>query len=144
MKTILGGEGQPSEDEKSTPEQMLDMIRSQGFENLDYGTTATAVARLILEAYEKFPEIQDVPKEHVYLRDGAGQMVWPAVHLTADLRGVLKQLHADEPEKLKVLSDPTGFMWGWAVNAVQYAMLLPEEPNPAIVTIGGGGWGRDN
>jgi hypothetical protein len=135
--TILGGEEQPSDDERKTPEQMMDEIRNQEFENLDYGSTSMAVARLILEAYEKYPEIQNVPKECVYLRDASNQMVWPAVTLTTDLYKVLKEIHSEDQRKLDILKSLTGFMWGWAVNVVQYAMDLPEQPNPAIMSIGG-------
>jgi hypothetical protein len=29
----------------------------------------------------------------------------------------------------------TGFMWGWAVNAVRRCLELPPVPNPAIITL---------
>ena len=137
LGSILGGEEHPTEDERQTPEQMLDSIRDAKFTDLDYGTTSLACARLILEAFEKHPAIRDVPTEHEYLKDADGLMVWPAVYLTADLHGVLNQLYAEDEMRLGILDGLTGFMWGWAVNAVRYAMGDPPKPNPALMTIGG-------
>ena len=135
LKTVLGGEEQPTEEEKQTPEQMLASIRGAALIDLDYGTTALACARLILEAYERYPVLREEPTEAVYLQDAAGKMVWPAVHLRPGLHSILKELFEDEQQRLDVLSDLTGFMWGWAVNAVRYAMGEPPVPNPAIVEI---------
>ena len=67
LGTILGGEDQPHEEEKKTPAQVLDSIREQSFEDLDYGGTANACARLILEAYETYPQLRDHPVKSVYL-----------------------------------------------------------------------------
>ena len=40
--------------------------------------------------------------------------------------------------KSKENYDLTGFMFGWAFNAVRYILGSPPDRNPAIMTIGGG------
>ncbi len=135
LETILGGEEQPAKEEQKTPAAMEAEIRAQGFENLSYGTCATATARLILEAYDKYPQLKALPSEQEYLRDATGKMLWPAVHLTVSIYDVLKELHAEDPQKLEILTGLTGFMWGWAFNAVRYCQSEPPVPNPALMTI---------
>lgn len=144
LGTILGGEGQPEESEKQTPEEMLASIQQAPLERKSYGGTSLACARIILEAYEKYPELRSHPTSTQYLRGKDGKLVEKAgkdfglIVLVHDLNHILKQLHPDEssPER-QILSDLTGFMWGWAVNAVGYALGEPPKPNPALMTIGG-------
>ena len=141
LGTILGGEPQPEESKKMSPEQMLDRIREQSFDNLDYSGAARAYARLILEAYEAHPALQDHPTKTVYLRGQDGTLVTNGpgrpVCLQPDLYDVLKSLHAGDTVKLDLMSGLTGFMVGWAHNAVRYALGLPPVQNPALLTIGG-------
>ena len=142
LGTILGGEDQPSEEERETREQMEGRIRNAPISADGYDGAATACARIILEAYEEYPVLRNHPTEGVYLTDQAGQMVWfeehkkQAVVTIPGLVDVLKQLHEQEPEKLAVFSDLTGFMWGWAVNAARHVLGLDPKPNPAILEIG--------
>jgi hypothetical protein len=141
IETILGGEPQPVAEEKQTPEQMLDAIRAASGTPSDYGGAATSYARVILEAYEKYPELRNVPLESVYLRGGDGMMVWTeggsAVVLRPDIYSVLKQLHPDKDcWQRRVMSGLSGFMVGWANNAVRYALGDPPVANPALVEIG--------
>lgn len=143
LETILGGKPSPNEDEQRTPEQMLDMIREAETEPKDYGACALAYARILLEAYETYPQLRDHPTETVYLTGGDGQLVFSPdgglVALVPDIYEVLKRLHPDEDSwQRKIMSDLTGFMVGWAVNAVRYALGDPPRPNPAILTIGEG------
>lgn len=139
IETILGGKEQPKESEKQTPEQMLASIREAPISTESYGGTALACARVILEAYERYPVLKGHPTETQYLRGPDGKSVFVddgLVPLTYDLHDVLKRLHPDEdgPER-QVLSDLTGFMWGWAVNAVRYALGDPPQGNPALMTV---------
>ena len=141
LETILGGKEQPAKEERQTPRQMLDAIREAPQKPLDYGSAALLYARVLLEAYEAYPELCDHPTESVYLRDASGQMVWAegggAVVLQPDIYAVLKQIHPDEScWQRKVMSGLTGFMIGWANNAVRYALGDPPKPNPALGTIG--------
>ena len=143
METIIGGGPQPAEDEKQTPGQILAEIRGAPMDaHTSYDGCALACARIILEAYEKYPALRLHPTEHVYLKHEDGKTVIledsaaGLIPLTYDLGDILKRLHPDEnrPER-QVLSELTGFMWGWAVNAVGYALGEPPKPNPAILTI---------
>ena len=141
LGTILGGEDQPTEDEKQTPEQMLDEIRSASKAPNDYGECALAYARVLLEAYETHPALRDHPTESVYLNGQDGKAVFSPdgglVRLVPDIYEVLKRLHPDEEcWQQKVMNELTGFMVGWAVNAVRYALGDPPRPNPAMVEIG--------
>lgn len=144
LDTILGGEGQPEEEEKQTPEEMLASIREAPIDaHGSYGGCSLACARIILEVYEKYPMLREFPTETIYLKGPDGKVVEPPgdsfclIPLTYDLSDVLRRLHPDEksPER-QVLAELTGFMWGWALNAVGYALGDPPKPNPALMTIG--------
>jgi hypothetical protein len=75
----------------------------------------------------------------VYLKDSNGQLVEPAagglIVLIPGLYDALKKLYADRPEALAVLSDLTGFMWGWACNAALRCIDQPPAPNPALLML---------
>lgn len=139
LKTILGGEEQPSEEEQQTPAEMLDQIREASLTPGSYGDAALACARLILETYEKYPTLRDQPTEGVYLKGQDGMLVIAAdkglVPLVHSLHDILKRLHDEDSPEREILSGLTGFMWGWAVNAVGYALGDPPKPNPAIAEI---------
>lgn len=139
LKTILGGEPAPTEAEQEDIETMRARILSAPIEAVSYDGTATACARLILEAWKRWPQLAEVPTQSVYLESPDGKMEWiggDAVVLVPGLHAALKQCYRDRPEALAVLSDLTGFMWGWACNAALRCVDLPPEPNPALVTIG--------
>lgn len=72
LKTILGGEPQPTEEERETVEEMRARILSTPIESTSYDGAATACARLILEAWKKYPRLVEVPIEGRYLRDEEG------------------------------------------------------------------------
>ncbi len=139
LKTILGGDPQPTEEEKESIEEMRSRILSAPIESKSYDGTATACARLILEAWAKYPALTECPLENMYLMGKDGQMVLldnrPVV-LVPGVYEALKRIYEDRPEAMEVFDELTGFMWGWAVNAALRCMDLPPEPNPAIVEIG--------
>ena len=139
LETVLGGADQPNEEEKLSPKEFEDQIREAPIEANSYNGAAAATARIIVEAIDKYPELRTVPMESVYLKDQTGHMIFEpqAVKLVLGMYDVLKQLYPDEesPEG-KVLSDLTGFMWGWAYNAAARILGLKDQPNPAIVEIG--------
>jgi len=141
LGTILGGESQPTEakEGKTTPLGMLMQIRAASESPDNYGDAATSYARVILEAYEANPALRSVPLNTVYKKDADGKMIWEndhAVVLQHDIYDALKELHPDENcWQRKVMSSLSGFMVGWANNAVRYALGDPPVPNPARVTI---------
>jgi len=139
MKTIVGGEPHPTEAECETIEQMRARILAAPIESKSYDGAATACARLILEAWKKYPQLIEVPHTGVYLNNADGQMVWEecggAVTLVPGLHDALKQVYRERPEALAVLSGLTGFQWGWAVNAALRCIDQPPVQNPAIVTV---------
>lgn len=139
LKTVLGGEEQPTQDEKLNLEEFEDRVREAPIEGGSYDGSALACARMILEAVEKYPPLRQVPYESVYLRGGDGMMIMSpdggAVVIQPGLHDVLKRLHPTGIEA-EILADLTGFMWGWACNAVQRILGKDPVPNPAIVDIG--------
>ena len=137
LGTILGGDEQPTEGEREGVEEMRTRILSAPIEATSYDGTATACARLILEAWAKWPQLTEVPSESVYLKNDGELVVVEGdlVELVPNLHDALKQVYRDRPEALAVLKGLTGFMWGWAVNAALRSMDLPPEPNPAIVEV---------
>jgi hypothetical protein len=131
LKTILGGEPSPGEDEQMSVTEFRDWILQPDQEPYDYGEAARRCARMILEFYLADPKRASVPVEGVYdWTDYNGEGVPPLVE--KGLYDVMKEAgHAEALERLGL----TGFQWGWAVNAARRCVELPPEPNPAIVTI---------
>ncbi len=134
VKTAINGEN-PPEKPQMTPAEMEEMLRGADLGDTGYEGGANSIARMILEAWDKHPPLESLLTECEYLKDGSGQMVWPAVQMTVGLSDALKQVYQDEPAKLEIMGGMTGFMWGWAVNAARYCRSLPELPNPALLTI---------
>ena len=138
LGTILGDKDQPAEDEKVSPEEFEAKIRAASMEPDSYDGASLAIARVILEAVEKYPCLRDVPMESVYLtgKDGKVNYDKPAVHICPGMYDVLKNIFPDEacPER-KVMEGLTGFMWGWAYNASGRGLGLAEQPSPAIIEI---------
>jgi hypothetical protein len=143
LKTILGGDPAPTEGECESVEAMRARILAAPIAAETYDGTATACARLILEACKAYPQLVEVPHEAEYLRDEDGRMViigeHPAdqviVQIRPGLHTVLKQVYAHRPDALAVFSALTGFMWGWAVNAALRCIDRPAVPNPALLTV---------
>lgn len=137
MKFIVGGEDHP---EQMSDEEFEQMIRKAPLEgDLDYSGGANAMARILLEALEKHPQLRDLPDGHEYLMTSDGQIFrtdegWSPIALNVDLYDVIKRLHPEHQET--IFDNLTGFMWGWAVNASRKILGLGPVPNPAIMTIG--------
>jgi hypothetical protein len=135
LSKILGGKD-ILDDQILTEAEFEEMIRTAGFTDLDYGTSSNAIARMILEAYEKYPQVRAIPSDTEYLKDENGRAVFVGGNMVAlgvDLYRVIKQIYAEEPHKVEILEGSTGFMFGWAVNAAR--KILGEGPvaNPAIL-----------
>ena len=133
MRACIGGE---KPDELETAEDMEARIRSAPLSCDGYDTTATATARIILEAMERWPELQEVPSEARYITLGkAGDEGWRMIATPRGLHDVLKDIHGEGSVECKVLEDLTGFMWGWAVNAARRCLSLNEVSNPALLEL---------
>lgn len=139
LATILGFAPEPTDGECETVEQMKARILSAPIEaEASYDGCATACARLILEAWQRWPKLHAVPSEAVYLTDEHGGLVViddGLVELIPGLHSALKSVYRDRPDALAVLSALTGFMWGWALNAALRIIDQPPEPNPALLEI---------
>ena len=131
-KACIGGE---KPEALETVEQMAARIRSAPLTTDTYDGTATATARIILEALERWPELQKVPSEVAYITLGEGDET-RLVATTRDLYDILKQIHGEDSVECKVMLGLTGFQWGWAYNAALRCLGLDEVPNPALLEIG--------
>lgn len=110
MKAVLGGD-KPTE--RYSTAELAEHIEVTTLEDArnSYDGCALYAAKLLLQ-YVRTTGMQ--PTEAAY------EAMRPLVS-NAERRDVLDQL--------------TGFMWGWAMNAVRAIVELPPVSNPAIVTI---------
>lgn len=136
MKAVIAGE-QP-EKPPMTAGEMKDWILScEPSEAFDYDNTARYTAKLIMEWLMADPQRAQFPVENVYEYDAEGRLVF-------NDKGGLNLVQKGWYDRMKDDGIPldqlglSGFMWGWAANAARRCLELPEVPNPAIVTIGGG------
>jgi len=141
LGTILGDEEQPTEEEQLSSKEFEAKVRSASLDVTDsYDGAALGIARVIVEAIEKYPSLRSVPMEADFLRDATGEVVWDGDNLICYCMGlydILKKIHPDKssPER-QVMDGMTGFMWGWAYNAAARILGLASQPNPAIMEIG--------
>lgn len=123
LKTILGGEPQPTGDERQTREQVKARIEQAFQDCVDgvpvtgYGQTADILAGAVLAYFTTREEGWD----------------WP-VSGKPDLYGTVKE--ASPAPVRKAFDECTGFQWGWASNTARWVLDLPEHRNPAIITVG--------
>lgn len=116
LKTILGGEPSPTEDECMGREEFASRVRSAPHDLEDivgedpYGEASEWLARRYLLIIEQAPAVT---------RDIAWEV-----------------FRARWPEDAEEAGGMTGFMHGWAWNAARNALSKPAEANPAILTIG--------
>lgn len=141
LGTILGGDGQPTDEEMATPEQVRDRVMAapdpcDGLpiwerEGDGYSMSADAIAKAFLLAEEADPGIlerrESYPDdcEHEILRgvekDGAS-VVWDAV--------------TDRwPDFDRWVGGASGFQVGFAYNTARYIAGQPIKSNPAILDI---------
>lgn len=135
LGAVLGSEETP---ERMTDEEFERVIRTAPIApGLGYEGGANACARIILDAYEAYPELQDMTDSRTYLHLADGDIDWSnPISTNRTLTDVIKRLYPEgTPEHDHVIVDLTGFMWGWAVNAARKVLGLGPVPNPALVTI---------
>ena len=137
MKAILGSDEEP---EQLSDEEFEARIRTAPIlDDFDYDNCSTYMARLVLEAYEKYPVMQELPMEARYLTLADGSTDFDNFYaIDTTLYDVMRKLHDDDSIGYeKAFSASTGFMWGWAVNAARHVLDLGPVPNPALVTFDG-------
>lgn len=102
--------------------------------DLSYSSCAEAIARVMLEAYETYPQLRTLSDTHVYLEP----IDWAnPVYLNVTFTDILYKLHPQGTDiRDDVLDTASGFMWGWAVNAARSILGLGSLPNPALLKIG--------
>lgn len=136
LGTILGGEEPPSEEEEKTPQWWLDHLLGREDDVGSYEGHAETMAKYIILAYRRMPGLVHAPNSPVWLTSEWGDKDYDVVVLP-DLSDCLKKVYADEDHPFrKALGEATGFSWGWAFNIARYALELPPQPNPAIITVG--------
>lgn len=135
MKAIIGGGEEPEQLTDLAFEARIRLAPLQ--DEFDYDGCSTYMARLILEAYEKYPVLQELPTESRYLTFADGSTDFSNFHsIDTTLYDVMRKLYDDDSvEYDKVFSVSTGFMWGWAVNAARNILELGPVLNPALMTI---------
>lgn len=133
MKFVVGGGDRPK---PMTDAEFEASIRTAPYESeFDYGTSSNAIARSVLEAYEKYPQLRDLSIDHLYLHDEHGDIDWSnPIVLNVELYDVMKKLHPEGSLVRELYAGMSGFMWGWAVNAARKVLGLGPMPNPAILT----------
>lgn len=132
LKTVLGGEPSPAEDEQMGVIEFRDYIMGPD-EPLDYGECARRVARAILEFWMEDPKRATIPAEPVYETSPDGRLVFNADGgLNLVTPGLYDVMKADG---VYIEEGISGFQWGWAVNAARRCVELPPVANPAIVEI---------
>ncbi len=140
MKAVIGGEVPPT---PPTDYEFEQQIRNAPIRTPDgrkaeftYDSAANAIARIVLEAYEQYPQLQEMSDDHVFLRTKDDKIDWSnPIALNVTLYDVIKKLHPEGTIEREVMADATGFMWGWAMNAARKILGLGPVPNPAIMTI---------
>jgi len=139
LRTILGGEPSPGEDEQMDAETFRAWIKTADRQD-SYGETARLAARYLLEYLTAHPEDMRLPLEDTYDWDRARAELGRSPESIEEMlryrstEGVWDRAAAEYPQ-LKQL-DLTGFMAGWAFNAARRCLELPPAANPALLTIG--------
>lgn len=140
MEKIVGGK-EIEEEAVMTDEEFEAYVRGIDYSDpnsLGYDAGATAIARMVLEAYETYPQLQKLGASAETLCDQDGKAVWTEeqhlIYVGGDLYEIIKLIHGHDSIEVKVMRQSTGFMWGWAVNAARSILGLDPVANPAILT----------
>jgi hypothetical protein len=140
LKTILGGEPEPTEDEQMDADTFRQWIQTAERQDT-YEEGARLCARYLLEYLIAHPEDMQRPLDATYdwgrLRAEQGdQFVEREVLAKYQVsEGVFDKAAAANPDLKAMTRDLTGFMVGWAFNAARRCLELPPAPNPALLTV---------
>lgn len=157
LKTVLGGDEPPREDEQISREEMEKRIRERPlpgdgpspWKNTDDGNEAySIVAESLAHAYlvlsDERPEL--VNEQRFYdgseMDDqGEDSAKWWREHMAGKRQepstALWEAFQERWPEGNDWLGGISGFQAGWAYNAVRFIRSEPPAGNPAIMTIGG-------
>lgn len=130
LKTILGGEPSPAQDEQmdvaAFERWILDAPAADDNDIHSYDDAARAFAKIVLEHLRAHPDDAQLTTDGKFAEvDGEFQQTEP---------GIWDRVRAAHPEIAEL--GLTGFQVGWAVNAARHIVGQPPNPNPAIITIG--------
>ena len=153
LSAVMGGE-QPKSEDKRDPVQMEaylrgtpDTIGGYGEGGSGYEDSARLLGKYVLEFMLRHNESAQLPAEPEFDREHPAYQKWiagdgsyDAVKDAVKVEGFGEYWQRVEPDNYREAMDkiqPSGFQFGWALNAARYCCELPSVPNPAIVTIGG-------
>lgn len=156
LKTILGGEPEPTGAEEQTAEQVRERIATATPDS--YGGATDCLTRAVLRLFDQREECQVWPSSPEYawtLPDGTrltndearARGLWERSHGDMvdaetgarwgahgpDLFATAKEVATEEERK--AFEGSTGFMWGFAVNQARWLLGQHIGSNPAIVTM---------
>jgi hypothetical protein len=150
LKTILGPEPSPAEDEQQTPEQVRARIESaplpgdglpiwdrveagQLDKDIAYGVAADSIAHMFLVLAEEQPGLLN---EQRFYPDDCDAEVLRGKPMSAET-AIWEALKERWPDGDDWIGGASGFMVGFAFNAVRYVLGEGPVRNSAIVEIGG-------
>ena len=147
IHTILGGEPQPTDDERMNPDEFRAWILSAptvdefqaslegkvDYTDEDYGECARTTARVILEAFLADPHLAAMPTETDY--DFDADPHHGAMGMDPEFVRAYGVDHELRKRELRYPPGISGFQWGWALNAARHCVELPPAANPAIIEI---------
>lgn len=135
IHTILGGEPAPVLDDHNSPAYWLKRLTEKDDNINGYDAHAEVMAKYILQAYESHPALREAPCSTVFVEPIDWENMRVLVHSLGDRLKAEVYTDPEHPFR-RAYSDATGFTWGWAFNIARYALGLPPEPNPAILSVG--------
>lgn len=138
LKTILGGEPEPTEDEQMDADTFRQWIMTADRSDT-YDECARLCARYLLEYLIAHPEDMGLTLDAKYDFDRAQRELGRPLESVEEMQrfrtsdGVYDRASLAFPE----LHDLglTGFQAGWAFNAARRCLELPPAPNPALLTV---------
>jgi hypothetical protein len=140
LKTILGGEPEPTEDEQMDADTFRQWLVSADRADT-YEECARLCARYLLEYLTAHPEDMQLPLDATYDFERAHRELGDTPLTTEALDqfrlsdGVWDRATVAIPELEALGHDLTGFQAGWAFNAARRCLELPPAPNPALITV---------
>jgi len=117
LKTILGGEPEPTKDEQMDADTFRQWLLSADRADT-YEESARLCARYLLEYLTAHPEDMQLPLNATLLSEG----VWDRAAVAM-------------PDLEELGHELTGFQAGWAFNAARRCLELPPAPNPALLEV---------
>ena len=151
IETILGGKPPPGEDEQMGEVQFEEYIRTAPLSVLNYlnatgySDAAAYLARLGLEFAEAHTEIDwsSVPAEDEYselpkglsTEDSLQHWIRNTKPIKEGFSTIWDRLDHSGYRAMMDAVQPSGFQYGWAVNAIYSILKLLPVSNPAIISI---------